>query len=100
MFSLGYKVGSDASRIAVRADDHGFGRTSQEFNGAIESYELFGCGHVAVAWTDDFVHARDFFGSVGKGGDGLCPSDSVELRQPEVCSRRQGCLGRVRRRDA
>src|ERR1700686_4115929 len=100
MFSLGYEVGSDASRIAVCADDYGFGRTSQEFNGAIESYEFLGGGHVPVARTDDFIHARDFFSSVGKGGDGVCSTDSVELTHAEKCRRRQGWLGRARRRDA
>src|SRR5258708_5939047 len=100
MLRLGYKVGSDASRIAVCADDHSFGRTSQEFNGAIESYELLRCGHVPVARTDNLVHAWDFCSSIGKGGDGLCSTDSVELTHAEECSRRQGCLGRARRRDA
>src|SRR5260370_15363639 len=99
MFSLGYKVGSDASRIAVRADDHGVSRTGQEFNGEIESYEFLGRSHVPVAGTDDLVYARDLFSSVGKGGDGLCSTDPVELTHAEVCSGCQSCLGRVRRRD-
>src|ERR1700675_4946917 len=100
MFRLGYKVGSDASRIAVCADDHGFGRTRQEFNGAIESYELLCRGYVPVARTNDLVHARDFFSPIGKGSDGLCSTDPVELTHAEECGRRQSCLGRARRRDA
>src|SRR5260370_34529851 len=79
MFSLGYQVGGDASRIAVCADDHGFGGTRQEFNGTIESYEFLGSGHVSIARTDNLVHARNFFSSIGKGSDGLCPTDPVEL---------------------
>src|ERR1700730_12875210 len=98
MFSLGYKVGGDASRIAVCADDHGFGGTGQEFNSAIESYEFLRCGHVPVARTDDFVYARYFFSSIGKGSDGLGSTDAVELAHAEVCSRRQGCSGGARRR--
>src|SRR6202521_5768353 len=100
MFRLGYKVGGDASRIAVGADDHGFGGTGQEFNGAIESYEFLGRGHVPVARTDDFVHARYFFSSIGKGSDGLGSTDAVELAHAEVCSRCQSCLSRARRRDS
>src|SRR5580704_14508929 len=100
MFRLGYKVRSDASRIAVGADDYGFGGTRQEFNGAIESYEFLGRGHVPVAGTDDFVHARYFFSSIGKGSDGLASTDAVELAHAEECRRRQGCLGRARRRDS
>src|SRR5207245_2583836 len=100
MLRLGYKVGSDAHRIPVCADDDRFSRPSQKLNGAIESYELLRCGHVPVARTDNLVHAWDFCSSIGKGGDGLCSTDSVELTHAEECSRRQGCLGRARRRDA
>ena len=50
--------------------------------------------------TDDFVHARNFFSSVSKGGDGLRSTDSVELAHAEECRRRQSCLGRARRRHA
>src|ERR1700674_2259745 len=100
MLRLGYKVGSDTSRIAVCADDYGFGRTRQKFNGAIESYELLGCGYVSVARTDDLVHARDFCSSISEGSDSLCPSDAIELAHAEECRRRQSCSGRARRRDA
>src|SRR5271157_2586090 len=100
MFRLGHQVGSDASRIAVFADDDRFGGTSQEFNGAIESHQFLGCGHVSVAWTDDLVDARDAFRSISKGSNGLCPTDSVELAHAQECCRRQRCLRRARRRDA
>src|SRR5260221_10341383 len=100
MFRLGYKVGSDASRIAVRADDHSFGRSSQKFNGAIEGHEFLGCGYVSVARTDDLVHARNLFSSISKRGDGMCPSDPVELAHAEECRCRQGCLRRTWTRDA
>src|SRR5271169_3115549 len=100
MFSLRHQIGSDAIRIAVFADDNGFGGASQEFNGAIESHELLGSSYVSVARADDLVHARNFLSSIGKGGDGLRTTDSVELAHAEKGSRRQGCLRRARRRNA
>src|SRR5258708_35220754 len=99
MFRLGYKVGSDASRIAVRADDHSFGRSSQEFDGAIEGHEFLGCGYVSVARTDDLIHARNLFSSISEGGDGMRPSDPIELAHAEECRRRHASLGRTRIRD-
>jgi len=40
MFSLCHQVTCDERRIALRAHDDGFGRTSQELNGAIERDQL------------------------------------------------------------
>ena len=100
MFRLRHQVGSDASRITVCADDDGFGWTSQKFDGAIEGHQFLGSGDVAVARTNDLVHARNLFSSISKSSDRLRSADAKELAHAEECRRRQSCLRRARRRNA
>src|SRR5271155_2612843 len=100
MSPLRHQIGSDASGIAVCADDDGFGWSRQKFNGAIEGHEFFGSGHVPVSRADDLVHARNTFGSIGQGSDGLCTAHSIQLAHAEECSGRQGYLSGARRCNA
>ena len=81
--------------LALLANEHGFGRTSQELNGAIESNQFLGSGHVPVAGTNNLVHARNALRPIGQRGDCLCSANAVELAHAKKCGRRQSSLDRA-----
>jgi hypothetical protein len=43
-------------------------------------HQPLGCGDVDVAGTEQLVHRTDRLGPIGKGGDGHCAADAVDLR--------------------
>ena len=60
-------------------------RAGRHIDGHRLLHQLFRLGHVAVARTEDFVHARYAFRAVGHGRHRLCPTDAehaVDAAQP------------------
>ena len=83
MLRLRHQVTGDEHGITLFADKHSFGRTSQELDRAIERNQFLGRGHVAVARTDDFVHARDALRPVSQSSNCLRAAHAIELAHAE-----------------
>src|SRR5580700_1796736 len=97
MLRLRHQVTCDEHWIALLADEHSFGRTSQELNGTIEGNQPLGCGHVPITRTDNLVHARDAFSPIGQSSNSLRSTHAVEFAHAEKCRSSQSRLGRARR---
>ena len=86
MFGLRDKVGGNVGRVAALAGDDDFRGAGEHVDGAVESDEALGGGDVEISGADNFGHTRNTGGSVGQGGDGVCPAETIELGDAEEMS--------------